>query len=239
MMSRLAAFKVSLICMALAAPQLGCARTASVVDTRAVMPDANERAIVANETSVNEPESLSAPTPAVTPVHLSAEQPRHHAPQIVADVDAPYLLDSGDKVRVFIYGQPNLSRIYSVDGGGFIAVPLIGAVKARGESTYDLERAITVQLGAKYVRDPRVSIEIASYRPFYILGEVRNAGQVPYVNGMTVETAVAIAGGYSERANEHKVQITRRINGVVEKVLVPANSVVLPGDTVYVRERFF
>ncbi|KAB2847824.1 MAG: polysaccharide export protein [Hyphomicrobiaceae bacterium] len=166
-------------------------------------------------------------------------EPRHHAPQIVADVDPPYLLDAGDKIRVFIYGQPNLSRIYAVDGGGFISIPLIGAVKARGETTYDLERAITVLLAAKYVRDPRVSIEIAQHRPFYILGEVKSAGQYPYVNGMTVETAVAIAGGYSERANERKVQISRRINGSIERMLVPPDTVVMPGDTVFVRERFF
>jgi polysaccharide export outer membrane protein len=164
---------------------------------------------------------------------------RHMAPQATADTDAPYMLDGGDKVRVFVYGQPNLSRVYSVDGGGFISLPLIGAVKARGETTFDLERAITVQLGAKYVRDPKVSVEIASYRPFYILGEVRAAGQYPYATGMTVQTAVAIAGGYSERASERSVIVTRRVNGLVEKLELSPDSVVLPGDTVYVRERYF
>ena len=166
-------------------------------------------------------------------------QVRHMAPQALADTDAPYMLDAGDRIRVFVYGQPNLSRIYTVDGGGFISMPLIGAVKVRGETTFDIERAVTVQLGAKYVKDPKISVEIAAYRPFYILGEVRTAGQYPYVSGMTVQTAVAIAGGYSERASERRVIITRRINGVIEKLRVSPDMPILPGDTIQVKERYF
>ena len=164
---------------------------------------------------------------------------RHMAPQAVGDTDAPYLLDSGDRIRVFVYGQPNLSRVYAVDGGGFISLPLIGAVKARAETTFDLERAITVQLGAKYVKDPKVSVEVAIYRPFFILGEVRAAGQYAFVSGMTVQTAVAIAGGYSERASSRKVVITRRVNGVIEKLRVDPDMPVSPGDTIHIEERFF
>ena len=164
---------------------------------------------------------------------------RHLAPHTVGETDAPYMLDAGDRIRVFVYGQPNLSRIYTIDGGGFISLPLIGAVKARAETTFDLERAITVQLAAKYIKDPKVSVEIATYRPFFILGEVRTAGQYPFVSGMTVQTAVAIAGGYSERANERHVIVTRRVNGVVEKLRVTPDMTVQPGDTINVRERFF
>jgi polysaccharide biosynthesis/export protein len=170
---------------------------------------------------------------------LASGNVRHMAPQNVGDTDSPYMLDSGDRIRVFVYGQPNLSRIYAVDGGGFISLPLIGAVKARAETTFDLERAITVQLGSKYVKDPKVSVEIAAYRPFFILGEVRAAGQYPFVTGMTVQTAVAIAGGYSERASERKVVITRRVNGVIDKLRVSPDMVVLPGDTIHIQERFF
>lgn len=170
---------------------------------------------------------------------LGASKVRHLAPHTHADTDAPYMLDSGDRIRIFIYGQPNLSRIYTVDSSGFISMPLIGAVKTRAETTFDLERAITVQLGAKYVKDPKVSVEVATYRPFYILGEVRTSGQYPYVSGMTVQTAVAIAGGYSERASDRKVVITRRVNGVTEKLRVDPEMPVLPGDTVHVQERFF
>lgn len=155
------------------------------------------------------------------------------------DAEQPYLLDSGDRVRVFVYGQPNLSRSYPVDGAGFIAVPLIGNVKARGLTTYHLAREIAAQLGVRYVRDPEVTAEIVAYRPFFILGEVRAAGQYPFVSGLTVEAAVAIAGGYSPRASEREVRITRHIDGEVAEVHVPPSERVLPGDTIYVDERWF
>jgi polysaccharide export outer membrane protein len=159
-------------------------------------------------------------------------------PQAVADSDGPYLLDTGDRLRVFVYGQPNLSRLYGVDHGGAISMPLIGRVPARGLTTYDLEARIKARLGAKFVKDPEVTVDVAQNRPFFILGEVRTAGQYPYVNGMTVRTAVAIAGGYTERASQRKIQIARRINGLVEKLDVPDDYVVMPGDTLLVYERF-
>jgi polysaccharide export outer membrane protein len=118
-------------------------------------------------------------------------------------------------------------------------VPLIGYVTARGKTTANVEGAIRSRLGAQYVKDPHVTVDVQQNRPFFILGEVRQAGQYPYVNGMTVQSAVAIAGGYSERANERKVQITRRINGVIEKWDVSGDHVVQPGDTLYVNERWF
>ena len=140
---------------------------------------------------------------------------------------------------MFVYGQPNLSRQYTVDHGGMITVPLIGAVHARGLTTFALEKVIRQKLGTQYVRDPQVTVDMAQNRPFFILGEVRNAGQYPYVSGMTVETAVAIAGGYGEGASQRNIQITRRINGLVEKLDVPDDYVVKPGDTLFVYERFF
>jgi len=156
-----------------------------------------------------------------------------------ADGDGPYLLDSGDRLRIFIYGHPNLSRLYVVDQQGMVAVPLIGEVGARGRTTRGLARAIAARLGAQYVKDPQVTVDIAQSRPFFILGEVRNAGQYPYVSGLTVNAAVAIAGGYADRANERRVQITRRhSNGLIEKMDVPPDYVVQPGDTLYVYERW-
>ena len=150
-----------------------------------------------------------------------------------------YKLDSGDRVRLFVYGQPNLSRSYSVDGSGFISVPLIGAVRARGATTHGLERSIGDLLATQYVKDPQVSVQISQYRPFFILGEVTRSGQYPFVNGMNVETAVAIAGGFSARAREKSVQLTRVINGYRSVVEVAPNEPVYPGDTIKVHERFF
>ena len=160
-------------------------------------------------------------------------------PKAVADSDGPYLLDTGDELRVFIYGHPNLSRLYKVDHAGKISIPLIGAVGARGLTTYGLTRKVKRLLGARYIRDPHVSVDVFRNRPFFILGEVRNPGAFPYVNGMTIESAVAIAGGYSERASMRRMRLSRRINGLVETMEVPPDYVVLPGDTVYVFERFF
>ena len=165
--------------------------------------------------------------------------PGIHGPQAVADTDGPYLLDAGDRLRIFVYGQPNLSRGYNVDHAGMITVPLIGQVKARGHTTRQLEGIIKSRLGSQYVRDPQVTVDMVQNRPFFILGEVKTAGQYPYVSGMTVETAVAIAGGYSERASTQKYRISRRINGLVEQIEAPSDYVVQPGDTVTVFERYF
>lgn len=156
-----------------------------------------------------------------------------------ADPVNAYKLDTGDRLRVFVYGQPNLSRLYTVDHDGKIVVPLIGAVKARGLTVYGVAGAIRSRLGVQYVRDPQVTVDVHQNRPFFILGEVRNAGQYPYVSGMSVMQAAAIAGGSSERANEKRARITRRIGESNEILEVTADAIVEPGDTVYVHERFF
>jgi len=151
----------------------------------------------------------------------------------------PYLLDTGDRLRVFIYGQPNLSRLYTVDQVGNIAVPLIGSVRARGRTTVELERTIAARLGREYVKDPQVTVDVAQNRPFFILGEVRLPGQYPFVSGMTVEQAVAIGGGYTERASHRSYRITRKLGALVDQIEAPGDYPLCPGDTVYVYERFF
>ena len=102
-----------------------------------------------------------------------------------------------------------------------------------------LAGAIRARLGAKYVRDPQVTVDIHQHRPFFILGEVRTPGQYPYVSGMTVETAVAIAGGYTPRAREYNFRISRRVDGILEVDHGSRDYVVQPGDTIKVEERFF
>jgi polysaccharide export outer membrane protein len=154
-------------------------------------------------------------------------------------VNERYTLDSGDKVHIVVFGQDNLSRVYSVDGSGYISMPLIGAVCARGLTTFQLASTIAGQLRQKYVKDPKVTAEVETYRPFFILGEVKKPGQFAYVNGMNVEAAVAIAEGYTERANERNVRLTRKFGGVMSTVMVPTDYPVQPGDTIYVLERFF
>lgn len=158
---------------------------------------------------------------------------------LVAERPGPYLLDTGDQLRILVYGEPNLSRLYTVGHDGKISVPLIGSVSARGKTVHKVKRLIAARLGAQYVRDPQVSVEIHQNRPFYILGEVRSAGQYPFASGMTVRKAVATAGGYTERADETGAKLTRRVNGFVEEIEAPFDYVVRPGDTIYIRERFF
>ncbi len=151
----------------------------------------------------------------------------------------PYQLDTGDIVRVDVFEQGNLSRLYRIDGGGFISMPLIGSVLARGLTTQALEQEVAEKLRRSYVRDPKVTVEISTHRPFYILGEVRNSGQYPFVIGMTIETAVAIAGGYTPRANQRKVMVIKRLGGKLVRTYVPNNYQLKPGDTVKVVERLF
>jgi polysaccharide biosynthesis/export protein len=154
------------------------------------------------------------------------------------ETNGPYLLDSGDRLRIFVYAQPNLSRLYTVDHQGLVAVPLIGNVQARGYTTHRLAQSIRSRLAAKYVKEPYVTVDVVQNRPFFILGEVRNAGQYPYVSGTTVQAAVAIAGGYADRADQGRARITRQVNGATEKMDVLPDAPIQPGDTIYVYERW-
>ncbi len=153
---------------------------------------------------------------------------------------APYKLDSGDRLRVVVFGQTDLSNTYVIDQAGYISMPLIGAVAARGRSAQQLEGAIAGKLkSGSFVRDPDVSVEVDRYRPFFIMGEVTSAGQYPYVTGMTVQTAVAISGGFTPRAQKSDVDVTRQVNGKVTTIRLLPTQPVMPGDTINVRERFF
>ncbi len=151
----------------------------------------------------------------------------------------PYLLDTGDRLRVVVYGQESLSNVYAVDSTGSISMPLIGQIEVAGYSTKDVEGAISGKLRSGFIREPHVAVEVELYRPFFIMGEVTTAGQYPYVNNITAQMAIAIAGGFSPRANRQSIEITRKINGQLMRADVPPTHPVLPGDTIVVRERWF
>jgi polysaccharide export outer membrane protein len=150
-----------------------------------------------------------------------------------------YTLDSGDRLRVVVFGQDGLSNSYAVDASGHIAMPLIGSVTARGETTDQLAGRIADKLRDGYVRDPHVAVEIEAYRPFFILGEVTAPGQYPYVANMTAETAIAIAGGFGPRAFRDTVILNRTSNGQTMRMTIPLSYPLRPGDTVNVQERWF
>ncbi|MCJ2027196.1 polysaccharide biosynthesis/export family protein [Methylobacterium sp. J-067] len=154
-------------------------------------------------------------------------------------ISARYTLAAGDRLRVIVFGQDNLSNIYTVDGAGKIAMPLIGTVQVGGQTTGQAARAIEGKLSSGFVREPHVTVEMDAYRPFYILGEVTTSGQYAYVNGMTVETAVAIAAGFNPRAARDYAVLTRTTPSGLVSGIVPMTYAVRPGDTIVVKERFF
>jgi polysaccharide export outer membrane protein len=151
----------------------------------------------------------------------------------------PYTLGSGDRLRIIVFGQDALSNTYSVDAAGHISMPLIGIVQAAGMTTAALEKSIEMKLRAGFLREPKVSAEVEAFRPFFILGEVTLPGQYPYVSGMTVQNAVAIAGGFTPRGYTGKADITRTIDDKAYTAPVPISQPVQPGDTIVIRERFF
>lgn len=153
--------------------------------------------------------------------------------------NAPYTLDSGDRLRIVVFGQDGITNGYTVDAGGNVNLPLIGSVPARGFSTTQLARTIGERLKQGYVREPHVTVEIEIYRPFFILGEVTNPGQYPYVANMTAETAIAIAGGFAPRASKSTVKLTRNAPGQQIDGDVPLTFPLRPGDTIVVKERWF
>ena len=152
---------------------------------------------------------------------------------------APYTLDSGDRLRVVVFGQEGLTNSYNVDAGGNINMPLIGTLRVRGITTQQVAQRIAARLKQGYVREPHVSVEIEAYRPFFILGEVNNPGQYPYVPNMTAEAAVAIAGGFAPRAYKDTVELTRNAPGQQIHGAVPLGYPINPGDTIVVQERWF
>ena len=127
--------------------------------------------------------------------------------------DIEYQLDAGDRVRVIVFNEPDLSGEFEVDGTGVVSLPLIGKVSARGLTARDFEDAIATALLDGYLKDPRVSIEVLNFRPFYIIGEVENGGEYDYVPDMTVLNAVALAGGRGSQAEPIRVRVRRDRRG--------------------------
>lgn len=156
----------------------------------------------------------------------------------VADA-SDYRLGPNDKTRIIVFGQPNLTGEFSLDGNGVLAFPLIGNVDANGMTPRQLQSAIAAKLDPDYMRNPSVSVEVATRRPFYVVGEVQKPGSYSYVTDLNVLTAIATAGGQTYRANMGNFYIKRRVNGQIVRVAATQESEIQPGDTVIVRERYF
>ncbi len=157
----------------------------------------------------------------------------------LVEVKGPYALDTDDVVRVSVYGEPEVTKSYKVEDSGAISLPLVGAVKVRGLTTQMAAAAITAALADGYIRDPSVAVEIEAYRPFFIQGAVKTAGQFTYVYGMTVRAAISTAGGFSDTADRTRAILYRRQGEVMAKGVVKLDFPIYPGDTIVISERWF
>jgi polysaccharide export outer membrane protein len=154
-------------------------------------------------------------------------------------IESSYVLGAGDRVQIVLYGTDEANTQYTVSDAGMIGVPLIGPVKAAGLTVTDLQSEITNKLAQGFIEHPKVSVEVILYRPFYILGAVTKPGAYPYAPGTTVQSAVAIAGGYTYRADEDFAITDRRINNAVVRGRSEPSDTVLPGDVIRISERYF
>lgn len=150
-----------------------------------------------------------------------------------------YLLGPGDRLTVTVFGQPDMSGEFEVDGSGQLTLPLVGAVDAGGLTVTGLTESLTARLASDFLVDPQVSIEVLNYRPFYILGEVKSPGSYAYVAGIDVRQSVAIAGGFTRRAWTTDVTVVRETRDGRRKFVAPIDAIVLPGDTIVVTRRVF
>ena len=243
------AFRFLIIAIMAALALSGCMRTTGPV---AVAPQGNLDSMVYGETYAPAPVAVAdssgggaiaalrstfAATPRVAYAQIPVAAPVAYVEPV--RYDASYHLDAGDRLRVVVYGQEGLTNTYAIDAGGSITMPLIGSVPARGRTPAGLAAEIGAKLRAGFIRDPSVAVEIEAYRPFFILGEVAAPGQYPYVPNMSVESAVAIAGGFSPRARRDRVTLTHTDAGGSIRAVVPLGTPINPGDTVLVGERWF
>jgi polysaccharide export outer membrane protein len=167
-----------------------------------------------------------------------APLPQQPTAQMPAASEA-YVLGIGDRIRLTVYGEEDLSGEYEVSSTGMVALPLIGEIPAANGTLRSFEQAVRTKLSEGYLHDPRVSVQVMNYRPFFILGEVSKPGSYPYVNGMNILNAVALAGGYTYRADKDGVTILHASDPEKKERPVKEDAAVAPGDIIRVPERFF
>jgi protein involved in polysaccharide export with SLBB domain len=178
--------------------------------------------------------TVSAVTGANIPFAVPASA---SATAIVADEN--YRLGAGDKMKITVYDEPDLTGEFLVDGSGEVQFPLIGQVHAAGLTVHEFVSSLAGTLAAKYLRDPKVNVEIKNYRPFYIIGEVNKPGEYPFESGLNALDAVALAGGYTYRANHSDVYIRRYGSSDEKAEGFTSETKIYPGDVVRIPERIF
>lgn len=182
----------------------------------------------------------SAPSRPASPNQAAAVQSINPAAGTAGPGDiSAYRLGPGDKVKVTVFGQEKESGTFDIDGSGNMAYPLLGNVPAQGLTPSELQERLRAELDRRFIVNPRVTIEVQNYRPFYIYGEVQKSGSYPFVAGLTVRRAVAIAGGYTRRARYAPVQVVRESTEGAREITLELDMPVLPGDTIQVLQRLF
>lgn len=174
--------------------------------------------------------------------YLGLQEPVHSADTNSTrqpSISTSYKLGTGDKVRVTVFNEPDLSGEFEVNDQGQVALPLIGNVQIGGRSLSESETMIAEKYGESYLVNPRVSLQILNYRPFFILGEVQHPGSYPYVVGMTILNAIALAGGYTPRADKSDIVLKHGADQSAQEKKVGEDVMILPGDVIRVNERFF
>jgi protein involved in polysaccharide export with SLBB domain len=158
-------------------------------------------------------------------------------PQVISDDS--YRLGAGDKMKITVYDEPDLTGEFLVDGAGEVQFPLIGQIAAAGLTVHQFVESLSSALAAKYLRDPKVSVEIENYRPFYIIGEVNKPGEYPFESGMNVLNAVALAGGYTYRADRSDIRVRRNGSSEEDGKDINSETKIYPGDVIRIPERIF
>ena len=175
---------------------------------------------------------------ALTIAGCASAPPVQETPALTVD-QASYKLGPGDRLRVITFGEQNLTGEFVVNELGHVSLPLIGEVRAGGLTLDQFTEEVTTALANGYLKNPRVSVEVLNYRPFYILGEVAKPGEYPFISGLTVTNAVATAGGFTYRANIHKVFVRGQRETREHAVPLTSTTLIHPGDTIRIAERLF
>ena len=196
--------------------------------------------IMADDTIASGPEAVSSISQLPSTNEIGAIPPFATQGQAAAyEYGAGYRVGAGDRLSIRVVGEQDITGEYLVDATGVLSLPYVQSVPVAGLNTGQIERLIVQKLRAGYLRDPKVSVQAINLRPFYIMGEVTTGGSFPYQPGITVQNAIAIAGGYGTRADKGVVLLTRRTANGTNTFKVPVTTQVYPGDIVYIRERWF
>ena len=148
-------------------------------------------------------------------------------------------LQAGEKIKVTVFGEANLSGDYVIDPGGFVSLPLAGTIKAGGKTKLELEQELAKKFRGEFLRNPKVTVDVAEFRPFYVLGEVAKPGEYPFKSGLNAMSAMAVAGGQTYRASNSKILVQRANESVMREYNMNSNIQIYPGDLIRIPERYF